>query len=45
MKQGKNDHTFAQMNLQFAMPFISAFLCASDTAEAFISMPTTWGKK
>ena len=33
--------TFEHTNLQFFMPLISAFLWASKTAEAFISMPTT----
>lgn len=36
------DLTFAQINLQLLMPLISAFLWASETAEAFISIPTTW---
>lgn len=36
--------TFEHTNLQFFMPLISAFLWASKTAEAFISMPTTCKK-
>ena len=35
--------TFPQTKLQFFIPLICAFLCASWTADSFISMPTTWG--
>lgn len=39
--QKSQNQTFAQTNLQFFMPLISAFRWASETAEAFISIPIT----
>lgn len=40
-KKREKELTLEQINLQFFTPLISAFLWASETAEAFISMPTT----